>query len=121
MTALYEEGETIMIKVKINDQELNWDGDPDLPLLWFIRDEVGLTGTKFGCGQALCGSCTVIVDKQAVRACITSVSDVRGREVTTIEGLHPTGDHRCKRPGGSSTCRNAAFARPVRSCRQRRC
>ena len=93
MTALYEEGETIMIKVKINGQELNWDGDPDLPLLWFIRDEVGLTGTKFGCGQALCGSCTVIVDKQAVRACITSVSDVGGREVTTIEGLHPTGDH----------------------------
>ena len=93
MTALYEEGETIMIKVKINGQEQNWDGDPDLPLLWFIRDEVGLTGTKFGCGQALCGSCTVIVDKQAVRACITSVSDVRGREVTTIEGLHPTGDH----------------------------
>ena len=93
MTALYEEGETIMIKVKINGQELNWDGDPDLPLLWFIRDEVGLTGTKYGCGQALCGSCTVIVDKQAVRACITSVSDVVNREVTTIEGLHPTGDH----------------------------
>ena len=82
-----------MIKVKINGQEQNWDGDPDLPLLWFLRDEVGLTGTKFGCGQALCGSCTVIVDKQAVRACITSVSDVVGREVTTIEGLHPTGDH----------------------------
>jgi isoquinoline 1-oxidoreductase alpha subunit len=52
-----------------------------------------LTGTKYGCGQALCGACTVIVDKQAVRACITSVSDVVGREVTTIEGLHPTGDH----------------------------
>jgi isoquinoline 1-oxidoreductase alpha subunit len=82
-----------MIKVKINGQEQNWDGDPDLSLLWFIRDEAGLTGTKFGCGQALCGSCTVIVDKQAVRACITSVSDVVGREVTTIEGLHPTGDH----------------------------
>src|SRR5947209_5993055 len=89
----YEERGTIMIKVKINGQEHNWDGDPDLPLLWFLRDEVGLTGTKFGCGQALCGSCTVIVNKQAVRACITSVSDVVDREVTTIEGLHPTGDH----------------------------
>ena len=66
---------------------------PDLPLLWFLRDEAGLTGTKYGCGQALCGACTVIVDKQAIRACITSVSDVVGREVTTIEGLHPTGDH----------------------------
>jgi isoquinoline 1-oxidoreductase subunit alpha len=82
-----------MIKVKINGQEQNWDGDPDLSLLWFIRDEAGLTGTKFGCGEALCGSCTVIVDKQAVRACITSVSDVVGRDVTTIEGLHPSGDH----------------------------
>ena len=82
-----------MIKLKINGQEQNWDGDPDLPLLWFLRDEAGLTGTKYGCGQALCGACTVIVDKQAVRACITSVSDVVGREVTTIEGLHPTGDH----------------------------
>jgi len=82
-----------MVKLKINGQERNWDGDPDLPLLWFLRDEAGLTGTKYGCGQALCGTCTVIVDKQAVRACITSVSDVAGREVTTIEGLHPTGDH----------------------------
>ena len=82
-----------MIKMKINGQERNWDGDPDLPLLWFLRDEAGLMGTKYGCGQALCGACTVIVDKQAVRACITSVSDVVGRDVTTIEGLHPTGDH----------------------------
>jgi isoquinoline 1-oxidoreductase alpha subunit len=98
-SAAYEERETIMIKVKINGQERSWDGDPDLPLLWFLRDEVGLTGTKFGCGQALCGSCTVIVDKQAVRACITSVSDVVNREVTTIEGLHPTGDHAVRRHG----------------------
>ncbi|SHG80378.1 (2Fe-2S)-binding protein [Bradyrhizobium erythrophlei] len=82
-----------MIKLKINGEARDWDGDPDLSLLWFLRDEIGLTGTKFGCGQALCGSCTVIVDKQAVRSCITSVSDVVGREVTTIEGLHPTGDH----------------------------
>ena len=82
-----------MIKLNINGQERNWDGDPDLSLLWFLRDEVGLTGTKFGCGQALCGACTVMVDKGAVRSCITSVSDVAGRDVTTIEGLHPTGDH----------------------------
>src|SRR5215470_4530439 len=89
----YEERGSNMVTVKINGQQRNWDGDPDLPLLWFLRDEAGLTGTKFGCGQALCGACTVIVDKQAVRACITSVSDVADREVTTIEGLHPTGDH----------------------------
>jgi len=109
-----------MIKLKINGQEQNWDGDPDLPLLWFIRDEVGLTGTKFGCGQALCGSCTVIMDKQAVRACITSVSDASGRDVTTIEGLHPT-ITRYRKPGASSTSRNAGSARPARSCRRRHC
>jgi len=82
-----------MIKVKINGQEHSWDGDPDLPLIWFLRDEVGLTGTKFGCGIAECGSCTVMVDKEAARSCITPVSQVAGREVTTIEGLHPNGDH----------------------------
>src|SRR3974390_2929824 len=89
----YEERGTIMIKLNINGKEQNWDGDPNLSLLWFLRDEVGLTGAKFGCGQALCGACTVIVDKEATRSCITSVSDVAGREITTIEGLHPTGDH----------------------------
>jgi isoquinoline 1-oxidoreductase alpha subunit len=82
-----------MVKVKINGKEQSWDGDPSLPLLWFLRDEIGLTGAKFGCGQALCGACTVMVDGQAVRSCITAVSDAAGREVTTIEGLHPTGDH----------------------------
>ncbi len=82
-----------MITLKINGQEQSWDGDPALPLLWFLRDEVGLTGTKFGCGQALCGACTVHVDGQAVRSCITAVSDVSGRKVTTIEGLDPKGDH----------------------------
>ena len=68
-----------MIKLNINGKEQTWDGDPDLPLLWFLRDEAGLTGTKFGCGVALCGACTVIMDKEAVRACITSVSDAAGR------------------------------------------
>jgi isoquinoline 1-oxidoreductase alpha subunit len=82
-----------MIKVQVNGQERSWDGDPTTPLLWYLRDEVGLTGTKFGCGQALCGACTVHVDGQAVRSCITAVSDVADRKVTTIEGLHPTGDH----------------------------
>ena len=82
-----------MIKVKINGQERSWDGDPDLPLLWFIRDEIGLTGTKYGCGQALCGACTVHVDGSAVRACQTPLSAVEGLQVTTIEGLSPAGDH----------------------------
>ena len=82
-----------MITLKINGKEQSWDGDPTLPLLWFLRDEIGLTGTKFGCGQALCGACTVHIDGQAARSCTVAVSDVSGRVVTTIEGLHPTGDH----------------------------
>jgi hypothetical protein len=109
-----------MIKMKINGQEQNWDGDPTLPLLWFLRDEIGLTGTKFGCGQALCGSCTVIVDKQAVRACITAVSDVVGREVTTIEGLHPTGDHavqKARPPHSSWKIQSPRTIRYAKRCR----
>ena len=82
-----------MITLRVNGNNRSWDGDPSLPLLWFLRDEIGLTGTKFGCGQALCGSCTIHIDGQAARSCITAVSDVEGRQVTTIEGLHPSGDH----------------------------
>ena len=82
-----------MITLRVNGNDRSWDGDPSLPLLWFLRDEIGLTGTKFGCGQALCGSCTIHIDGQAARSCITAVSDVEGRQVTTIEGLHPSGDH----------------------------
>ena len=82
-----------MITLRVNGQQQSWDGDPSLPLLWFLRDEAGMTGTKFGCGQALCGACTVHIDGAAARSCITGMSDVDGREVTTIEGLHPAGDH----------------------------
>ena len=82
-----------MITLRVNGYEHSYDGDPSLPLLWYLRDEAGLTGTKFGCGVAACGSCTVHVDGQAVRSCVTAISDVAGRSVTTIEGLHPTGDH----------------------------
>jgi isoquinoline 1-oxidoreductase alpha subunit len=82
-----------MIKLTVNGQEHSWDGDPSLPLLWFLRDEVGLTGTKFGCGKALCGACTVHVEGAAARSCITAMSDVDGQKITTIEGLDPNGDH----------------------------
>jgi isoquinoline 1-oxidoreductase subunit alpha len=82
-----------MVKLRINGQEQSFDGDPSMPLLWYLRDELGLTGTKFGCGAALCGACTVHVDGQATRACITAMNDVAGRAVTTIEGLDPNGMH----------------------------
>lgn len=82
-----------MTTLTINGTERRFEGDPDMPLLWFLRDELGLTGTKFGCGQALCGACTVHVDGNAVRACQTPVSAIDGAKVTTIEGLSPDGDH----------------------------
>ena len=77
----------------VNGTERRFDGGPEMPLLWFLRDELGLTGTKFGCGQALCGACTVHVEGAAVRACQTPVSAAEGQKVTTIEGLSTDGNH----------------------------
>jgi isoquinoline 1-oxidoreductase alpha subunit len=76
-----------MIAVTINGKKRELDVPPEMPFLWVIRDVVGLTGTKFGCGQALCGACTVHVDGQPARSCQTRVGDVAGRSVTTIEGV----------------------------------
>jgi len=82
-----------MVKLQVNGQTQSFDGDPSMPLLWYLRDELGLTGTKYGCGVALCGACTVHVDGEAARACITAASDVSSRSVTTIEGLDTNGNH----------------------------
>ena len=82
-----------MATLVVNGTERRYEGDPEMPLLWFLRDELGLTGTKFGCGQALCGACTVHVDGAAVRACQTPLSAVEGAKVTTIEGLSADGEH----------------------------
>jgi isoquinoline 1-oxidoreductase alpha subunit len=81
-----------MIEFKLNDQALQLDSDPNTPLLWVLRDELGLTGTKFGCGMGLCGACTVHLDGIAMRSCSLPVQMVAGKSVTTIEGLggeHP--------------------------------
>ena len=82
-----------MIKLTVNGAERSFDGDPDMPLLWYLRDELGLTGTKFGCGIAACGACTVHLAGTAVRSCQTPVSAAEGQPVTTIEGLSPEGNH----------------------------
>jgi isoquinoline 1-oxidoreductase alpha subunit len=82
-----------MIKLKVNGTEHSYDGDPAMPLLWYLRDELRLTGTKFGCGMSLCGACTVHKDCKAVRACMTPVSAAAGTEITTIEGLGANGLH----------------------------
>jgi isoquinoline 1-oxidoreductase alpha subunit len=86
-----------MVKLNVNGQERNFDGDPSMPLLWYLRDELGLTGTKFGCGVAQCGACTVHLDGDAVRACQTSMGEAEGRKVVTIEGLDPQGNHPVQR------------------------
>src|SRR5207244_9982041 len=82
-----------MITFAINGRETLSDQPPDTPLLWVIRDELGLTGTKFGCGMAQCGACTVHVNGVPTRSCVTPVSAVQGKRITTIEGLSPDGDH----------------------------
>lgn len=81
------------IRVRINGVEKDLEVDPEMPLLWALRDVLGLTGTKYGCGQALCGACTVHLDGQVVRACVTPMRRAAGRSVTTIEGLSPDGNH----------------------------
>jgi len=81
------------ISLNVNGQDVSVDAPPEMPLLWAIRDVVGLAGTKYGCGAGLCGACTVHVDGEAVRSCMTAVSEVVGKQVVTIEGLSPDGDH----------------------------
>ncbi len=82
-----------MIKFKVNRKEYEVDVRRDMPLLWVIREVIGLSGTKFGCGLSLCGACTVLIDEEAVRSCVTLVSSVAGKEITTIEGLSPDLSH----------------------------
>ena len=85
------------MKLEINGKVREVDAPPDMPLLWVLRDIVGLTGTKFGCGMAQCGACTVHLDGKPVRACVTPVSSVGARKVTTIEGISADGSHPVQR------------------------
>jgi isoquinoline 1-oxidoreductase subunit alpha len=82
-----------MIEFHLNDRPVSLDLDPQTPLLWAIRDDIGLTGTKFGCGIGMCGACTVHVGGRATRSCITPLADVAGTRITTIEGLHAKANH----------------------------
>jgi isoquinoline 1-oxidoreductase subunit alpha len=86
-----------MTKLTVNGVAHEVDADDDMPLLWVLRDLLGLTGTKYGCGEALCGACTVHLDGRAVRSCVTPVRRAAGHAVTTIEGLSPAGDHPLQR------------------------
>jgi isoquinoline 1-oxidoreductase alpha subunit len=82
-----------MATFTVNGENRKFDGDPGTPLLWYLRDEAGLTGTKYGCGQGVCGACTIHVDGVAVRSCVTSIADAEGKSITTIEGLSADGEH----------------------------
>src|SRR5919204_136088 len=82
-----------MVSFTLNDRRVSVEADSDTPLLWIIRDHVGLTGTKYGCGAGLCGACTVHIEGKAVRSCQTAASAVEGKTIVTIEGLSPNSSH----------------------------
>jgi len=82
-----------MIRLKVNGASKEYAGDPAMPLLWYLRDELQLTGSKFGCGMGLCGACTVHVNGEAARSCLTPMQSVSGKAIVTIEGLSKNGDH----------------------------
>ena len=86
-----------MIEFQVNGRAVRFDGDEDTPLLWVLRDELGLTGSKYACGAGLCGACAVHVDGRPGRSCVVAVKAVAGKAVTTIEGLSPDGSHPVQR------------------------
>jgi len=86
-----------MIRLNINGKSHDFEGDPDMPLLWYLRDDLALTGTKYGCGMGLCGACTVHINGDAVRSCLQPMKAVEAKNVITIEGLAGKGDHPLQR------------------------
>lgn len=82
-----------MIRLKVNGAAKQFDGDPDMPLLWYLHDLLEMTGTKFGCGMGLCGACTVHVNGKASRSCVTPMKSAEGKDILTIEGLSSNGTH----------------------------
>jgi isoquinoline 1-oxidoreductase subunit alpha len=101
-----------MTMIRINGTARNIDADPQMPLLWAIRDILQLTGTKFGCGIGACGACTVHMDGQAVRSCITPIADAAGHDIVTIEGLSPDGTHPVQRAWEASNVPQCGYCQP---------
>jgi isoquinoline 1-oxidoreductase alpha subunit len=100
------------MKLKVNKQDKDYAGDPQMPLMWYLRDELGLTGTKFGCGTGLCGACTVHVDGKAVRSCVVPMSELSGKSVTTIEGLSPDGNHPVQKAWRAANVPQCGYCQP---------
>jgi isoquinoline 1-oxidoreductase alpha subunit len=101
-----------MVAIRLNGTRRSVDADPQTPLLWVIRDIVGLTGTKFGCGIGACGACTVHVDGQAVRSCTMTLGDADGHDVVTIEGLSPDGTHPVQRAWEANNVPQCGYCQP---------
>ena len=101
-----------MATLNVNQREYTANARPDTPLLWVLRDSLGLTGTKYGCGMALCGACTVHLDGEPVRSCVTPLSAAQGRAVTTIEGLAPNADHPVQRAWAQEEVAQCGYCQP---------
>lgn len=101
-----------MITVKVNGVDRTFDGSPEMPLLWFLRDVLKLTGTKFSCGQGLCGACTVHINGTAMRSCITPVKAAAGKAITTIEGLSNNGEHPLQKAWRDANVPQCGYCQP---------
>jgi isoquinoline 1-oxidoreductase subunit alpha len=108
-----------MITIKVNRTIRRLDVEPEMPLLWVLRDELGLTGTKYGCGSGQCGACTVHVNGDAIRSCLTQVGAVTGKEITTIEGLSSDRRHSAATASRGGWCPRPRFSDGIRSQRTR--
>ncbi len=101
-----------MVHLKVNGLDQSFAGDPEMPLLWYLRDILGLTGTKFGCGVALCGACTVLQNGKAIRSCQTQMGTVEGLEITTIEGVTEHGPHNVQRAWAEVNVPQCGYCQP---------
>lgn len=101
-----------MIQLNVNGKGQSFSGDPEMPLLWYLRDVLRLTGAKFGCGVGLCGACTVHVDGQATRSCATPMREVATKEITTIEGLEKNGLHPIQRAWMQTNVPQCGYCQP---------
>ena len=101
-----------MVHFKVNGVAQSFDGDPEMPLLWYVRDIMGLTGTKFGCGMALCGACTVLENGKAIRSCQRQMGTVGGLEITTIEGISAHGPHAVQKAWAEVNVPQCGYCQP---------
>jgi isoquinoline 1-oxidoreductase subunit alpha len=101
-----------MTHFKVNGVARSFDGDPEMPLLWYLRDILGLTGTKFGCGMALCGACTVLAGGKAIRSCTKQMGTVEGLDITTIEGISAHGPHAVQKAWAEVNVPQCGYCQP---------